>query len=210
MDNLEVFVGDDTAREVFQQFAAIVAESLHIDAERVTPDAYLGNLGAESLDLVEIAIHAEDKFNISLPEKNILQTAIEVFGPSVLEKDGILTDTGKTLLHTRMPELSPLLQSSLTVKDINQLFGRVDVWVRLIERLMEFTPKICSQCNAALKTSVAMRMRCKQCGAETPVPSGEELNRQWLQEYYEKEYLPLTSSPAPDEATSDRSSATVG
>jgi acyl carrier protein len=211
VDNPEVARDEEPKGEVFHRFAAIVAESLHIDVEQVTPDSYLGDLGAESLDMVEIAIHAEDKFNISLPEKNILQTAIEVFGPDVLEKDGILTDIGKAMLRRRMPEISPMLQQpTVTVKDINQLFTRVDMWVCLIKRLMEFTPKVCPQCNAALKTAVAMQMRCKQCGAETPVPNGEELNRQWLQEYYEKEYPSLRVSSLGDESTNDSPNATIG
>ncbi|MBI2816874.1 MAG: hypothetical protein HYX72_08030 [Acidobacteria bacterium] len=177
--------------EVFQRFVKIVSESLHVDKEQVTADAYLTDLGAESLDLVEIAIHSEEIFNISLPEKNILQTAIEVCGPGVLEQGGVLTGMAKSLLLARMPELDQtLLEREVTVKEVAHSFQRVGTWVRMIEGLMEFTPKICSQCGAVLRTSVALRMKCKQCGAETPIPSGEELNKRWVEEYCERAQIP--------------------
>lgn len=185
MDNL---VAENS--EVFERFGAIVADSLRIDKSQITPDAYLPDLGAESLDLVEIAISSEEKFHISLPEKNFLQTANEIFGAGILEKDGVLTETGKFLMLRRMPELAPKLDGDVTVKDVIHSFNRVSSWVRMIERLMEFTPKVCPQCGAPLRTSIALRMRCKQCGTETPIPSGDELNKKWIQEYYEKEYLP--------------------
>src|SRR5579884_20285 len=93
-----------TESEVFDQFAQIVARSLRIDAAKVTPDVYLTDLGAESLDLIEITMETESQFHIFLPDKSILDTAVEVFGSDILEKDGYLTEEGKRLLMRRMPD----------------------------------------------------------------------------------------------------------
>src|SRR5215471_3348059 len=98
---------DVVRREIFEKFSQIVAKSLHIDVGAVSEDSCLDELGAESLDLIEITMEAEDTFNIWISEKSILQTAIEVFGPNVLEQDGFLTEAGKALLLDRMPELDP-------------------------------------------------------------------------------------------------------
>ena len=95
---------DMTESEVFDKFAQIVAKSLRIDAAQVTLETHLTDLGAESLDLIEITMETETQFHIFLPDKSILETAVEVFGPDVLESEGYLTEAGKRLLLRRMPE----------------------------------------------------------------------------------------------------------
>src|ERR1041384_2374532 len=92
-----------TESEVFDKFAQIVAKSLRIETAQITPDTHLTDLGAESLDLIEITMETESQFHIFLPDKSILETAVEVFGPDILEKDGYLTEEGKRLLLRRLP-----------------------------------------------------------------------------------------------------------
>src|ERR1022692_3773853 len=92
-----------TESEVFDKFAQIVAKSLRIDASQIAPDTHLTDLGAESLDLIEITMETETQFHIFLPDKSVLETAVEVFGPGILEKDGYLTEEGKRFLLRRMP-----------------------------------------------------------------------------------------------------------
>src|ERR1700753_634758 len=98
-----------TRTEILAKCSDIVAKTLHIDAATITPTSFLDDLGAESLDLIEITMETEEAFNLWISEKSILQTANEVFGPNLLEKDGLLTETGKTLLMDRMPELDPAI-----------------------------------------------------------------------------------------------------
>jgi acyl carrier protein len=87
-----------THGEIVDKFSQIVAKSLHIDAATVTEASFLDDLGAESLDLIEITMETEEAFNVWISEKSILDTAKEVFGPDILEKDGFLTQNGKALL----------------------------------------------------------------------------------------------------------------
>jgi acyl carrier protein len=179
--------------EILERFAKVVSKSLRIDPALVTPEADLELLGAESLDLLEISVDTESEFNICLPEKNILQTAEEVFGQGVLQKDGILTEDGKRLLLRRMPDLAPeQLQGAVKVSDLRRLFGKVSIWTRMIHGLMGYTPQTCPDCgNSGLEPALGSRLRCLQCGKECDIPSGEQLNARWIQEYYEKEYLPM-------------------
>ncbi len=180
-----------TEAEVFDKFAQIVARSLRIDASQVKPDIYLSDLGAESLDLIEITMETENQFHIFLPDKSILDTAVEVFGPDILEKDGYLTEEGKRLLLRRMPEADAnVFQGDIAVKDLQQYFLKVGTWVRMIESLAQYTPSECSACGGPMTASMGFRMKCTRCGEEITLRSGEELNREWVREYYEKEYLP--------------------
>ncbi len=179
-----------TRNEISSKFSEIVTKSLHIDAATITPASYLDDLGAESLDLIEITMETEEAFNLWMPEKSILQTANEVCGPNVLEKDGFLTEAGKSLLMDRMPELDPaMLEGEVAVADITKQFLRVDAWVRMIETFLNSTPQSCPQCEAELGPAVAYKIKCSQCGAETPLPSGEELNRQWVTEFRDRYFV---------------------
>jgi acyl carrier protein len=177
--------------KIFDQFAQIVAHSLRIDVGQVARDAQLTDLGAESLDLIEISMETESQFHIFLPDKSILETAVEVFGSGILEKDGYLTEEGKRLLLCRMPEADArAFEGAVSIKDLQQYFLKVNTWVRMIQGLVRYTPGECALCGGAMAASMGFRMKCTQCGAEITLRSGEELNREWVREYYEQEYSP--------------------
>jgi acyl carrier protein len=62
---------------------SIIAQSLKIPVERLEPDTRLDELGAESLDVIEIVFALEEKFDISIPFKADEGTRVTVPG-----KDG--------------------------------------------------------------------------------------------------------------------------
>jgi len=180
-----------TEVEIFEKFAGIVASSLHIERDRITMDTHLMNdLGAESLDLLEITMECESVFNIWLPEKSILDTASEIFGAGVLVRDGVLTETGKELLRRRLPpESAPLFQGEITVRDLQSYFLTVRSWVTLIDRLIQHTPMTCDACGGTLQPDIGFRLQCTVCHKQISLQSGEDLNRAWVRQYYDEEYL---------------------
>jgi len=179
--------GMSSREDVRERFARIVADSLRLEPSEVTEDAYLDDLGAESLDLAEISMETEEAFDILISQKTILDTATEVFGPGVLVKEGRLTEDGKRLLRRRMPDYEGSLDD-VTEADLDRLFLRVGSWVRMIAGLMEHTPRSCPECDAAFGKSVAGRLTCRQCGHECDIPSGDEINAQWVRRYYEQDH----------------------
>ena len=54
---------------VIDDVMSIIAKSLNIPIERLTPDSRLDELGAESLDVIEIVFGLEEKFDITIPLK---------------------------------------------------------------------------------------------------------------------------------------------
>lgn len=193
-----------TELQVYEKFADIVVRSLHVDREKVTMDAHLmDDLGAESLDLIEITLEAESEFDIWLPEKSILDTAAEVFGPDILVQNGLLTPAGKQLLRSRMPlEGDQMFDGEVTVKALQSHFLRVRSWVALIERLREQTPAGCDACGGTLKADKGFRMKCSACDKEIMLRSGEEINRDWVKQYYDREYIPSTAVYIQEESRS--------
>ncbi len=178
--------------EIFDKFKEIVASSLRVEPDRVTWGSHLDtDLGAESLDLIEITMEAESAFNIWISEKNILDIAAETFGEGVLQKDGVLTEAGKQLLRRRLPEADAgLFEGEVTVKDLQRYFLRVGTWVQMISNLANASPRECAKCGGILVPATGLRMKCVDCAEEVALPSGEELNSKWVQDYYQNEYLP--------------------
>ncbi len=56
--------------ETFEKVKNIVAEQLSVDAETITPQSNFANdLGADSLDTVELVMALEEEFDIEIPDE---------------------------------------------------------------------------------------------------------------------------------------------
>ncbi|MBW4576083.1 MAG: acyl carrier protein [Aphanothece sp. CMT-3BRIN-NPC111] len=62
--------------EIFEKVKKIVAEQLEVDPGDVTPQANFANdLGADSLDTVELVMALEEEFDIEIPDEAAEQIA---------------------------------------------------------------------------------------------------------------------------------------
>ena len=53
----------------FERVQKIICEQLEIDSHLVTEDASIsGDLGADSLDLVDLSMSVEEEFNLEVPD----------------------------------------------------------------------------------------------------------------------------------------------
>ena len=52
---------------IIDDVRSIIAQSLKIPVEKLTPETRLEELGAESLDVIEIVFALEEKFDIAIP-----------------------------------------------------------------------------------------------------------------------------------------------
>lgn len=58
--------------EAFTKFKETTVKVLHVDADKVVPEANFANdLEIDSLDLVELVMALEDEFSISVPESEL-------------------------------------------------------------------------------------------------------------------------------------------
>lgn len=56
--------------DLMDQVKKIIIEQLGVDDAQVTPDAhFIDDLGADSLDTVELILSFEEAFNISIPDE---------------------------------------------------------------------------------------------------------------------------------------------
>ncbi len=68
--------------EIADRVKAIIVEQLAVDENEVTPTAsFTTDLGADSLDTVELIMALEKEFNISIPEEEA--TSIQTVGDAI-------------------------------------------------------------------------------------------------------------------------------
>ncbi len=61
-------------RELFERVRKVIVEQLDVREEEVTPDAsFTDDLGADSLDLVELVMAFEQEFDVSIAEEEAEQ-----------------------------------------------------------------------------------------------------------------------------------------
>src|SRR3954453_10146753 len=90
-------------REIHTTVARVFVESLGVDEDDVTPGATLqGDLGAESIDFLDIVFRLEREFDIRIPRDELFPESI-FRGEGALVRDGRVTDQGLAELRSRMP-----------------------------------------------------------------------------------------------------------
>ena len=56
----------------FEKLASIIAEQLSVDPEEITPDtSFADDLGADSLDLVEVVVALEDELDVTIEDEEL-------------------------------------------------------------------------------------------------------------------------------------------
>ncbi|MEB3828997.1 acyl carrier protein [Phormidium sp. CCY1219] len=78
--------------EIFEKVKNIVSDQLEVEAEQVKPEAsFADDLGADSLDTVELVMALEEEFDIEIPDEaaeNIttVQQAVDYINSQVAAK----------------------------------------------------------------------------------------------------------------------------
>ncbi len=116
-----------TKDEVFELVKEGLVEALALDDDEVTRDATMvGDLGAESIDFLDIVFRLEKAFDISIPQKDLFPQ--DVLTDAQYVEDGRVNAAGLEELKKRMPfadlskfEENPVVQEfgeMLTVNDL--------------------------------------------------------------------------------------------
>ena len=116
-----------TKEEVFEKVQEALMDALGVDDDEVTPEATMvGDLGAESIDFLDIVFRLEKAFEIEIPRSELFPEDILTNAEYV--QDGKVTADGVEELKKRMPfadltkfESNPVVQdfgNLLTVNDL--------------------------------------------------------------------------------------------
>jgi acyl carrier protein len=92
-----------TQDEIYTKVSATLVEALNVDEEDVKPTATLqGDLGAESIDFLDIVFRLEREFGIKIPRGELFPESIFQGDPDFVQ-NGRVTLKGLEELRTRMP-----------------------------------------------------------------------------------------------------------
>ncbi len=59
------------AEEIAEKVSTIVCDQLDVEMEKVKPEAsFINDLGADSLDIVELVMELEEEFDMSIPDED--------------------------------------------------------------------------------------------------------------------------------------------
>ena len=116
-----------TKDEVFDKIREALVDALGVDDDEVVPEATMvGDLGAESIDFLDIVFRLEKSFGIEIPRAELFPEDILTSAEYVQE--GKVTDAGIEELKKRMPyadltkfAANPVVQdfgNLLTVQDL--------------------------------------------------------------------------------------------
>ena len=122
-----------TRDQIFEKVAATMVEALNVDEDQVTPTSTLqGDLGAESIDFLDIVFRLEREFGIKIPRNELFPESIFQGDPEFV-KDGKVTPKGLNELRTKMPyaDLTEF-ERNPTLEGIGDLFT-VNLIVSYIE-----------------------------------------------------------------------------
>ena len=91
-----------TKDEVFKKVQTALVDALGVDEEEVTPQATMvGDLGAESIDFLDIVFKLEKSFGIEIPRKEL--SPEDILTNADFVQDGKVTAAGIAELKRRMP-----------------------------------------------------------------------------------------------------------
>jgi acyl carrier protein len=116
--------------EISARVTAIVADALDVPATEVTPSAsFIDDLGAESIDFLDVLFRVESAFGIKIPEQDMWRGSIDPSTPESIA-------AGLALLRSRMPSFAwERLPARMTPQDLPRLITLQTIVDYLIARL---------------------------------------------------------------------------
>ncbi len=121
-----------THDEVFEKVREVLEEALGVDEDEVTPEATLGgDLGAESIDYLDIVFRLEKAFGIKISQAELM--ADNVLSDPQYVQEGKVTDLGMDELRKQLPHADlDKFDASRLVDDFPNIFT-VESMVKFVE-----------------------------------------------------------------------------
>lgn len=122
-----------TQDEIYQKVTTTLVDALGVEEDEVTKEATLtGDLGAESIDFLDIVFRLEKNFDIKIPRGDLFPDE-KLFSDPQFVKDGRMTPAGLAELKNRLPfaDLDDFAKSP-EVQKIGSLYT-VEMIVRYIQ-----------------------------------------------------------------------------
>jgi len=124
-----------TEHEIFDKLLPLLEETTGSPPEKIAmTSGLMQDLGAESLDLLDLSFLIEEAFGITLESDEFERQATERIPGGVYERDGVLTEEALVELRRALPEVpAEKLATGLRKMEVPSILT-VGVFVHLIQR----------------------------------------------------------------------------
>lgn len=121
---------------IYQKVTGVLVEALGVDEDEVSPTAILtSDLGAESIDFLDIVFRLEKTFNIKIEQGELFPDNVAQ-NPEYVQ-DGKVTDQGMSELKARLPHADfAALDEDRSIQNVAEIFT-VDSVVNFVERKLK-------------------------------------------------------------------------
>jgi acyl carrier protein len=132
-----------TENEIFERLKPLVAEVLGVAPETIQPNSVLvTDLGAESIDLLDLSFRIEETFNVRIEADEIEREASRRLAGAVYDREGRFTEQALAEIRKALPELDAArLSTGLRKTDLPSLLT-VRFFAGLIARKQSATPGV--------------------------------------------------------------------
>ena len=179
-----------THSEILDIVSGVLASVLGLTTNEIDENSAIADdLGADSLDFVELNATLEKRLNLSLPKKSVLEQAGKISGQLDLfhNKQG-LTAEGVALLKDSLSQYAQL-NTGMTVHDIFNVTTVKNV-ANLCHGLFNYLPISCPECGHQEATlSAAGKAVCGSCSAALRPRHGDEAQAMSTAQYLEEKSL---------------------
>lgn len=119
--------------DVYPKVREIVADVLVIDEDEVSLNSRLiADLGAESIDFLDLVFQLEKEFKIKIPRGQLEKNARGDLPEAEFEKGGVLTSQGLVALQNYLSEIpADQFKANMKVNEIPMLFT-VETFCKLV------------------------------------------------------------------------------
>jgi acyl carrier protein len=177
--------------KVLEEVRRAVWEGLDTDPAKVRPESSLiGDLGAESLDFLDINYRLEQTFGIKTARHSVIEHMEEMFGEeSALDSEGKLTEKAAKVLSLRFNDSADQLRAGMDMEELPRLVTVKSIADGVLD-ILDTLPPNCTQCGKNGWTiEKESRIQCGSCGEQAEFTEGDELVDTWLTQIQEKEKI---------------------
>ena len=131
----------EEVQAIYPKVAATIADALACDEDKVKPDASLINdLGAESIDFLDIVFRLERAFKVKIPRGKIVEDARGPLSEEQFQSNGVVTDAGLARLKEFLDEVpADRFKTPLKAAEIPKLFT-VETFAKMVIRQQKAAP----------------------------------------------------------------------
>lgn len=179
-----------TEDQVFNELKKAIVETLRVDEAAIKPESSLINdLGAESLDFLDVNYRLEQAFGIKLARHFVLEHVEEMFGEgSAIDEDGRLTDKAIELLKVRYSGNVFNLSAGMDMDEIPALVTAGTMSGGVMD-VLDSLPEKCPSCGNSAWKADGVRIKCGSCGADAAFKNGDDMIKEWLTKVQEEKKI---------------------